>query len=317
MISKIQKRVTRKLEQLGLFSWMRSTKFPGAFGVTFYDLFQFLKKESSQIDITTRANSMAFSFFLSLFPLLLVFFTVIPYLPINDSFYETIRNSIKEIMPGQAGNSLFHFIIDLTTKPQLNILSISSILVVYFASNGVMAMIQGFEKSYPTTFETWTGWHKRLRAIFLTFLLAFILFASVVLIIMGNVILSWLYKQSGIVPTSMQSASFHILRWLGIILLYYGGITSIYRFAVSARKRFTFLTPGATLATILSLLTSYLFSFYVDNFGSYNRLYGSIGTVIAIMLWIQLNAFILIIGFELNASIAITRDMKIMEDNRS
>ena len=265
MISKLQRRFVQKLEQLGLFSWMRSTKFPGAFGVTFYDLFQFIKKESNQIDIETRANSMAFSFFLSLFPLLLVLFTIIPYFPIQEHFYETMRISISEIMPGRAGDSLFNFIIDLTTKPQLNILSISSILVIYFASNGVMAMIQGFEKSFPTTFETWTGWHKRLRAIFLTFLLAFILLASVILIILGNVILNWLFKQTGIVPGSMQSASFHLLRWLGIILLFYFGITSIYRFAVSARKRFNFFTPGATLATFLSLFTSYIFSFYVDN----------------------------------------------------
>jgi len=98
-------------------------------------------------------------------------------------------------------------------------------------------------------------------------------------------------------------------------MLFYSGISSIYRFAVSARKRFNFFTPGATLATVSSLITSYLFSFYVDNFSSYNKLYGSIGTVIAVMLWIQLNAFILLVGFELNASIAITRDYKIMADN--
>lgn len=314
MIRKIQKKVLQKLEVLGLFSWMRSTSFPGAYGVTFFDLFQFIKKEARQIDINTRANSMAFNFFLSLFPLLLVLFTVIPFFPLNAHFYETIKTSISEVMPGQAGNSLFRFIKDLTTKPQLNLLSISSILVIYFASNGVMAMIQGFEKSFPTTFETWSGWYKRFRAILLTFLLAFILLASVILIILGNVILHWLYDLTGIVPSSFQSASFHILRWLVIIALYYTGITSIYRFAVSARKRFAFFTPGATLATFLSLLTSYVFSFYVDNFSSYNKLYGSIGTVIAVMLWIQLNAFILIIGFELNASIAITRDMKIMEE---
>lgn len=313
-LERIKSVVKGKLEVLGLFSWMRTTSFPGAFGVTLYDLYLFVRKESRQFDISVRANSMSFNFFLSLFPLLLVMFTIIPFLPLNDHFFETLRAAIMEVMPGKTGKSLYSFIKDLATKPQLNLLSVSSILVIYFASNGVMAMINGFEKSYPTTFEEWPGWYKRLRAIGLTFLLAVILLASIILIILGNVILKWFYSLTGIIPSSFQSGSFHLLRWLVIIALYYTGISSIYRFAVSARKRFAFFTPGATLATVLSLLTSYLFSFYIDNFSSYNKLYGSIGTVIALMLWIQFNAFILIIGFELNASIAITRDMKIMEE---
>lgn len=313
-IDKLKKLVKGRLEVLGLFSWMRTTTFPGSYGVTLYDLYLFVRKESRQFDISSRANSMAFNFFLSLFPLLLVLFTIIPYLPLNDHFFETIRAAILEVMPGKTGKALYAFIKDLTTKPQLNLLSVSSILVIYFASNGVMAMINGFEKSFPTTFEAWPGWYKRVRAILLTFLLAIILLASIILIILGNVILKWIYSVTGIVPSSFQSGSYHLLRWMVIIALYYTGITSIYRFAVSARKRFTFFTPGATLATFLSLFTSYVFSFYIDNFSSYNKLYGSIGTVIAMMLWIQFNAFILIVGFELNASIAITRDMKIMEE---
>lgn len=317
MIRSIQNFIYNKLESLGLFSWMRITKFPGAYGVNFYDLFVFIRKEAKQIDITTRANAMAFNFFLSLFPLLLVVFTLVPFLHIGAHSFSVLRTSILEVMPGKAGNSLYKFIIDLATTKQLNLLSVSFAFGIYFASNGVMAMINGFEKSYPTTFERWSGWYKRLRAILLTFLLAFILMASIILIIMANVILNWVYDLLGFVPGSFQLISFHVLRWLCIVVLYYTGITSIYRFAVSARKRFHFFSPGSTLATILSLVTSFLFSFYVDHFSSYNRLYGSIGTVIAVMLWIQLNAFILIIGFELNASIAITRDMKIMENSES
>ncbi len=314
MWEKIKKRLFYGLEKSGILSWTRTTSIPGAYGVSIYDLTVFLWHESKQIDLVTRSNSMAFSFFLSLFPLLILLFTLLPFLPVYSNFNAIIQSSISDVLPGKAGDALYRFIADLTTRPQKNVLSLSFLLAIYFSSNGVMAMVKGFEKAYPSTFETWSEWHKRIRSIFLTFLLAFILTASVILIIVGNVLLTWVLSKFGINAGSFLSNSLHFLRWIIIILLFYAGISSIYRFAVSTRKKFKFITPGATLATVSSLLVSYLFSFYVDHFNSYNKLYGSIGTVIAVMLWIQLNAFILLVGFELNASIAITRDYKIMAD---
>lgn len=315
MFKKYKTKIIARLEKSGFFAWTRTTSIPGAQGVSIYDLYMFLKHESKQMDIVTRANSMSYSFFLSLFPLLILLITLLPYFPVYSNFNETIRSFINDLMPGAAGDALYRFITDLTTRPQKNVLSLSFIMVIFFSSEGVMAMVKGFEKAYPDTFETWTGWHKRVRAIFLTFLLAFILISSVILIVLGNVLLTWLLSKAGVNEGSFQSNSLHFLRWVVIILLFYSGISSIYRFAVSTRRRFKFFTPGASLATTLSLLTSYLFSFWVDNFSSYNMLYGSIGTIIAVMIWIQLNAFILLVGFELNASIAITRDFRIMQEN--
>ena len=316
MIKKYKDRFVKRLENSGFLAWTRTTSIPGAQGVSIFDLYLFLRHESKQMDIVTRANSMAFSFLLSLFPLLILLITLLPYFPVYDTFNDTIRSFISELMPGQAGNALYRFITDLTTRPQGDVISISFVMVIFFSSEGVMAMVKGFEKTYPDTFETWTGWHKRLRAVFLTFLLAFILIASVIMIVLGNVILEWILEKAGVAEGSFQSQSLYFLRWLVIIMLFYSGISSIYRFAVSARRRFRFFTPGASLATILSIITSYLFSYYIDNFSTYNKLYGSIGTIIGVMLWIQLNAFILLVGFELNASIAITRDFRIMQEQK-
>jgi membrane protein len=106
----------------------------------------------------------------------------------------------------------------------------------------------------------------------------------------------------------------NIFRWLVIVALFYFGIAFIYRYGVALKRKLPWLTPGATLATILSIISSLLFSFYVNAFNTYNQIYGSIGTIIVLMLWIQINCMVLMVGFELNASIAVNRDLKLARE---
>ena len=129
-----------------------------------------------------------------------------------------------------------------------------------------------------------------------------------VLIILGDTILRVVLNF--IELTSFTVFAFLALRWLVVLLLFYTTFSTIYRFGSSTWRPIPFFNPGAMLATLLSILTSWGFSFYVDNFGSYNKLYGSIGTLIVLMIWIQLNCMILLIGFELNAGIAVLRDRR-------
>jgi membrane protein len=130
--------------------------------------------------------------------------------------------------------------------------------------------------------------------------------ASVMLIIAGDYLLEYVFNSLGGVDGAIF---FSALRWLLAILLIYSGITVIYRYGPSMKRRIAFINPGAILATGLSLLTSVLFSFFINNFGRYNEFYGSIGALIIVMVWLQFNAYILLIGFELNASIAVNRDL--------
>ena len=149
---------------------------------------------------------------------------------------------------------------------------------------------------------------KRLIAIELTFLVGLVLVGSVVFVIMGNLIFGILLKFiKANILTQMLIYSF---RWAVVIALFYTTFSTIYRFGTSVRRPILFFNAGAMLATILSLLISWGFSFYVDNFGNYNTLYGSIGALIVLMVWIQLNCMILLIGFELNAGITVLRDQR-------
>lgn len=299
-----------------LKAWAESHSLPGFFKVPIYDVVVFLFNELRRYDLITRANSIAFSFFLSLFPSLLTIFTLLPYLkhyfirylPEGEDFELILRTEIHKIMPGIAGERVFMFVDDITSKPRTGLLSFGFFLTLFFASNGMIALIRGFEKSYMHTYKKRNFLRKRLVAIGLIVLVSGLLILSVVLLLLGNFIITELAGAAGM--DRLEQVLLNAARWFAIIALFYAGISIIYRYGAPLRERFRFFTPGAALATLLCLLASLIFSFYVDNFNTYNRLYGSIGTIIVLMLWMQLNALALLIGYELNASIAVNRNLK-------
>ena len=301
----------------GVINWAQTHSFPGFFRVPIYDVVLFIYNESQRRDLTTRANSMAFSFFLSLFPALIMLFTLLPlfqeyllhYFLENENYYEILNRQLQAILPGEAGRSLYEFIEDITSNPRIGLLSFGFVLALFFASNGMMTLMHSFDKSYlKTTFKSRGELKKRGISILLTLQLGLLLMASIVFIILGNLIITSI--SDFIRLDFFTKYSLYFVRWLVIFILFYTVISIIYRYGAGMYRKFKFLTPGATMATILSILTSVVFSFYVDNFGAYNKFYGSIGTIIVVMIWIQLNAFILLVGFELNASIAVNRDLK-------
>ncbi|MEL7122158.1 MAG: YihY/virulence factor BrkB family protein [Bacteroidota bacterium] len=313
---KIYNRIVKHPRLLRFIQWTKRTSLPGFAGIPIYDVATFVYHESTRVDLFTKANSAAFSFFLSLFPSIIALFTLLPYiksyflkyLPAGESFDVLLQNEIKNIMPGVAGDRLFEFIDDITNNPRVGLLSIGFIMAIYFASNGMIALMRAFDKSHVAAFFSRNFWQNRIIAILLTFWLGILLIAAMVFIILGNTIISWLTEFDLINKFSAYMLLF--VRWVAILMMFYFSISMIYRYGAAVREKIKIFTPGATLATILCVLSSYIFSFYVDNFNTYNKLYGSIGTIIVLMLWIQLNSLILIMGFELNASIAVNKDLK-------
>lgn len=294
-----------------VLDWSKTHSLPGFFKVPVYDVAVFLYNESKRVTIVSRANAMAFSFFLSLFPAIIFLFTLATHLPIYDTFESEINSYINQIMPSNAGQELQETIKSLV-KPNSNFLSIGFFLAIYFSSNGMLSLMGGFEKTHLRAFHKRPAWKKRLIAIFLTMQLAVLLASSVVLIILGNTVITWLFDFARISRFAVNVIE--VFRWLVTIALFYFSIALIYRYGTALHNKLKWLTPGASLATILSIVTSLAFSFYVEAFNTYNKVYGSIGTIIVIMLWIQLNCFILLVGFELNASIAVNRDLKEAEE---
>ena len=300
----------------GTLSWSKRHSLPGFFRVPIYDVVIFVRQEIRQYDLFVRANSVAFSFFLSLFPSIMVVFTLLPYLknyvlnylPQGEDFDRYLRHEIDRIMPGVAGDRLFNFVDDITSNPRVGLLSFGFLMAIFFSSNGMIMLMRGFDKGYSRTFKNRHPLRKRLIAIGMTFLIGGLVIVAVVLMILGDFGINWLSDLIGL--DRLTEFLLNLLRWLIIIALYYFGIATIHRFGAATRRKFKMFTPGAALATLLCLAASLFFSYYVNNFNTYNELYGSIGTIIVIMLWIQLNSMSILIGYELNASIAVNRDMR-------
>ncbi len=308
---------------IGLAKYTKENSFIGFHGVPIFDVIVFVIKEATRDDLFTRANSVAFSIFLSLFPSILTLFTLTPFVldvltiwfPELSNFNMTLYEEIKRVMPGQAGDIVFGFVQEITNSPKIGLLSFGFILAIYFSTNGMIALMQAFDKSYVKVFRQRGFFRKRLVATGLTFLIGIFIVASVVLVILGDKVIGWVNAWAGL--GRLATFLLNLLRWSMMLALYYIIIGTVYRYGAATIKRFSYLSPGVTLATLLSLATSVAFSFYIDGFNrydTYTKFYGSIATIIIVMLWLQLNALILIIGFELNAAIAVHRDITTVED---
>ncbi len=288
--------------------WAKKTSFIGFYGVPVYDVAVFIYKESMRDDITTRANSMSFSFFLALFPTMIFLFTLLPLIPTTANYALDIRESINGLLPAASEEYLFGVVDDIVSRQRSGLLSFGLILAVFFASNGMMSMMKGFEKANTKTFKTRHWLKKRFIAIALTVLIVFIFIVSSVMIVLGHVIINLLDKYLRL--DDLAVFGFSALRWIVVVMLIYASVSVLYRYGPAVRKRFSFFSLGATIASLLIILSSLGFSYFVSNFGQYNELYGSIGALIVTLLWFNLICFILLVGFELNASIAVNRDLK-------
>lgn len=294
--------------------WAKKTTLPGFDGVPVYNTLLFVYREAMKDDIMMRARAMSFSFFLALFPGIIFLLTLIPYLPFTDYYVEVWKSSLTGILPTQAESYIFDIMDSLSSKIRVSSQILSLVLMLYFTSNGVSSMLVSFSKSYKLTFKSRNYFQHKLKALEITFLLFLLLIFSTGLIILGNLWLEALFNKLDL--SQFYRITIDILRWLIVLLLFYSIISMLYRFGPSMKKKIKYISPGAGVATFLAIVSSVGFSYYVNNFGSYNDIYGSLGAIIITMIWIQINSMALIVGYELNASIAVNRDLALnIEDN--
>lgn len=285
--------------------WLQDNSLPGFNGVSIWNVGDFLIREVRKDDPFMRANAVAFSFFLSLFPAIITLFTLLPYLPIYEVFSVTLQETVRGIMPGTAGDWLVGFLNDIATRERRGLLSFSTLLALYFSTSGTATLMYSFEKDIPQIFKNRHPLMKRWIALWLTVILAVLVVVSIGLVIAGHHLVGFLTQN--VKADWVTTVSFEFLRWSLVVALFYSSISLLYRYGAPTRTRFHFFSTGATVATILALLSSILFSMYINAFGTYNKLYGSIGTIIALMLWLEINAFVIISGYELNTAILFHR----------
>ena len=282
-----------------LANFFKKIKPIGFAGLNLYDVAIFFVKGLQEGAITTRASSLAFNFFLAFFPSIIVFFTLIPYIPIIG-FQETLMEILSNILPPSTNNATFNTLDDIINNQRGGLLSIGFILALYFSTNGMSSLIQAFNSSYHIR-ENESIIKHQLLSILLTVVISAFVFLTIILIIFGKTTITYLVDFQLI--SQNKIVFLNIAKWIVLIFMLFVGITTIFNIGPAIKSKIKIFSPGAILATLFIILTSIVFSYYIDNFSQYNKIYGSIGTLIIILLWIYFNAIFLLIGFELNASI--------------
>jgi len=259
----------------------------------------FLKKLKDN-EINMKASAVAFNFTLAIFPAIIFLFTLVPYLPI-DNLQDEILMLLSDVSPDSIDGQLYATVNDIINKPREGLLSFGFITALFLATNGMIALMNAFDSCYRSDKKKRGFLKKRLIATFLTFILAFILFMTIVLLIVGRIILDALSEIE--LMNKFYINLLDILRYVAVILMFFISNSVIFYLAPSVHRRWKFFSIGSVIATGLSILVSVLFSFYLDNFGLYNKIYGSIGAMIGVMVWILAISNVLLIGFEVNTTI--------------
>ncbi len=301
-ISKLGDRVVQFLRDSLAFSirLLRRIQPPGFDRLPLFTVLKFFVKGLFEGRLTIRASAISFDFFLAIFPSIIFFFTIIPFVPVDD-FQPTLLQMLQDVIPATLWDLVSSTLEEIITRPRSDLLSLGFILALYFATNGVNSIIEGFNSSFHGI-QSRPWWKQRLVSIFRVVVLSFLVIIAISLFIIGGYVMKWLVRE-GILTNNFTIVIIHTVRWLLIVSLFLFSISFLYYFAPAKRREFRFITAGSTVATVLMILTTYGFNFYIENFSRYNALYGSIGTLLVFMLWIYFNSNILLIGFELNASI--------------
>ena len=273
---------------------------PGFEGATLNNVIKFVIKGFSKGVLVTRASSIAFNLLMALLPASIFLFTLIPFIPIPN-FQQELIKLFESIIPSDAYSFLESTIIDVITRKSSGLLLFMFIATIIFSTNGIHALIHAFVVS-AHNFRSRTWVDQRKISIILLLIIVFMIASAGFLLIFGKMAITRLVELR-IVEKSLVFYLLITLKWIVIVLLMFLAISFLYWLAPAKRSDFRFISPGSILATGLFILTSLGFSAYINNFGQYNKLYGSIGTLMVILVWLYLNSIALLIGFELNVSI--------------
>lgn len=309
----MNKSVKNIFEKFPLLRWIinfiKSIKLPGLTGLSLYDLLEMYILGIIHGALTIRASAIAFSFFMAIFPFLLFILILIPYIPI-DGFQNDFLRVLNTTLPPTTSDFFNKNIFDnINNQSTGGLLSSVFIVSMFLMANGVNAIFSGFQNSYHQQLNR-NFINQYIHAIGVSLLLVVILILTIAgLGFIEIYVVHPIYENLDFLDSSSELLWLNILKFLFFSLMIYIGISVLYFFGNSKLERSSFYSIGALLTMILVILNSFLFSVYIDNFSSYNQLYGSIGALVVLMFYLWLNAIILILGFELNTSLQKLKDL--------
>ncbi len=293
-LERLKKNRIIRLGKLGL----ESIKIPGLNGLSLYDLLYMYLKGIIYGAFSTRASGISFSVFVAIFPFLLFLLNLIPYIPI-DNFQLEFLNFINELLPPNTSEFFDSIIADIVKNKRGGLLSSTFLLSIFLMTNGINAVFSGFDNSYHTEFS-YSLVKQYWLALGVAIILALFLFATIYVT----------FYFTYLVTTYEHILIGGTIFWLKFgrtcfyILMVFSTTATLFYFGTKEGRVVSFFSPGAILTTFLILVTTYLFGFYIDNFSRYNEIYGSIGALLILLLYIYVNSNLVLLGYELNATLA-------------
>lgn len=288
-----------------IISWMKKIRFRKHENVSLYKVVKVFLRNLTKDEVLDRANGVAFNFILAIFPTIIFLFTLIPYVTqfFPDVNTDSIMLFLGEMIPASMFEVISTTVLDIVSNQRGGLLTFGFIFALYLSTNGMMALMRAFNACYRTI-ESRGGIKTRLIATGLTFNMAFGLFLAIILLVVGQVVLDHITHQVDWIDLSeFAVALIFVLRFVVIFVVFFLAISTIYYFGPAIHYNWKFFSIGSTIATLLCMGVSYGFSYYVTNFATYNKVYGSIGVLIALMVWIQIIAIVLLVGYEINATL--------------
>ncbi len=303
----MSKEIEEKLDKLPiirhLVKILKVVVLPGFNGLSLYDLLEIYIVGIVKGTFSSRASSIAYSFFIALFPFLLFLLNLIPVVRI-EGFQQRFLGLIEKLLPPQTQDFFYPVIEDIALNPRNSLLSVTFFLTLFLAANGVNSIFSAFEYSVHVTMNR-NFFRQYFVAILVSIFLAILLLITVGSILYGEYVINEL-KAGSYIEDDFFWINF--LQYTVFAVMLYVVISTLYHFGVKEGRQTRFFSVGALVTTLLFLLTTYFFGVYINNFSQYNELYGSIGALLIMMFYIWINSNLLLLGFELNISLQRLKD---------
>ena len=276
-----------------ILNFLQNIKLEFLYGFSLYDLLKLYVTGILKGAISTRAGSISFSFFMAFFPFLLFVLNLIPFFPI-ENFDIDFLNLLESLLPKESSVFLHEIFLDINNNKRSGLLSGTLLFSIILIGNGINSIFNCFSGSYHIDFSR-TFVKQYMYAILVGLILVMVVLVATSI----SVFLEYLITQNNSMVSYVILYTKYIFLISTVLMVY----SSLYFFGTIQGKDLKFISAGSIMTTVLFISTTYLFGLYIENFSNYNELYGSIGALIIMMLFIWINSISLILGFELNAVI--------------
>lgn len=304
MKKKITKYIVDSEAYIWLINFLKGVKFKQYDDLSLYDIITVFIGKVTKDEIIERANGVAFNFTLAVFPAIIFLFTLTPYIHqiVPDVSKDSILHFLADMLPQSMYETVYTTVEDIIGNTRGGLLTFGALFSLYLATNGMMSLMKAFNACYKTIEKR--GYFKmRLVATGLTIMLAFVLILASILLVIGNFFVEIINNLVWLDIENYLIYLFFLVRFVVLFIVFFLAISFIYYFGPAVHYNWRFFSIGSLIATLLCMAVTYGFSFYVSNFATYNKLYGSLGVLIALMIWQEILSIVLLVGYEVNASV--------------